>query len=244
VEKLLRDLEVVPVGHAGGTSCLMTILPMLPSWARRADRGESGPPPIGRRARFDPALFEPERETATPDPRAFALGGGGDPLVSVLTDPRITDAVADGPLDPAVRRFVGARTALVADVLGSDPAAFVPTGTDADLDLAARFADLAVGAAVLGRWDHAARTEPDDVTAGTAWARTALTALADRLDVGTDALGPELGATTHPADTDELHRELLRRVAAGVALTIDADPFGTPAGVRGRPAPDERGHLR
>jgi alkylation response protein AidB-like acyl-CoA dehydrogenase len=244
VEKLLRDLEVVPVGHAGGTSCLMTILPMLPSWARRADRGESGAPPVGRRAGFDRALFEHERETATPDPSAFALGGGGDPLVSALTDPRIRDAVVDGPLDAAVRRLIDARTALVADVLGSDPAAFVPTGTDADLDLATRFADLAVGAAVLGRWHHAARTEPDDVTAGTAWARTALTAVADRLDGGATALGPELGATSHPADTDELHRELLRRVAAGVALTIDADPVGAPAGARGGPAPDERGHHR
>ena len=86
-EKFLRDLAVVPIGHAGSTACLLTILPNLPAWLRRSRRTEA----------TDPALFRLGDDL---DELAFdrlALGAGaGDPLGAALRDPAIRAGFGSG----------------------------------------------------------------------------------------------------------------------------------------------------
>ena len=84
VEKFVRDLAVVPIGHAGSTACLLTILPNLPAWVRRSRRTTA----------TDPELFQLGAPLDELDFGRLSLGAGSsDPLGAALTDPAVRAAL-------------------------------------------------------------------------------------------------------------------------------------------------------
>ncbi|ANJ26299.1 acyl-CoA dehydrogenase [Agromyces aureus] len=84
VEKFVRDLAVVPIGHAGSTACLLTILPNLPAWVRRSRRTTA----------TDPALFRLGAPLEELDLARLTLGAGSsDPLGAGLFDLAVRDGL-------------------------------------------------------------------------------------------------------------------------------------------------------
>jgi alkylation response protein AidB-like acyl-CoA dehydrogenase len=170
--KLFRDLPLVTIGDIGPTSCLLTILPQLPTLARHWPAAD---PPAEL---FDTAVELPELDVSqlsvtdtAPDPLMGTLAGvpAGDGPAGVL--------VADlAELREQCRR-------LPSTELG--PAA----GADA-FDLARRYTVLLAAAACVGT--HRAGT---GFTGESAWLTAALTRLAARLGHGDGLLPDELTET-------------------------------------------------
>ena len=147
IEKFVRDLTVVPIGHAGSTSCLMTILPNLPTWARRSEKTVDA----------DPRLFE--LNAAEPlsalDFGALALGAGSaDPVGAALFDPRVRSALEQHALEvlPLVEELTDgfARERAVARALAPDQ--LTATASAASFDVARRISLYLAAASVVGVW--------------------------------------------------------------------------------------------
>ncbi|MGC5225267.1 acyl-CoA dehydrogenase [Micromonospora sp. DT81.3] len=153
LEKLVRDLIVVPIGHAGSTSCLMTILPNLPVWARRSERTVEA----------DLRLFELNASEELPalDFQALSLGAGStDSLGAALHDPRVRQALAQHApqllplvyeLAEGFKRERAIARALSPDQLTAESAA-------ASFDVARRVSLFFAAAAILGSCAVAAGT--------------------------------------------------------------------------------------
>jgi alkylation response protein AidB-like acyl-CoA dehydrogenase len=141
-EKFLRDLAVVPIGHASSTSCLLTILPSLPVWLRRSQHTTA----------TDPALFRLGAPLGGLEFARLTLGAGSyDPLGSALSDPAVRERLDARGIEAALLdRLAGEH-----DVLREEVAAFPPSalGTDAPpeaFDLAHRLTLMLAGGAWAG----------------------------------------------------------------------------------------------
>ncbi|SFR72404.1 Acyl-CoA dehydrogenase [Agromyces sp. CF514] len=145
VEKFVRDLAVVPIGHAGSTACLLTILPNLPAWVRRSRRTTA----------TDPDLFRLGEHLDELDLTKLSLGAGtSDPLGAALTDPDVAGALDERSV------AAGARLAAELDRLRGEIAEASPAvlGADAPPEafaLGHRLALLLAGGAWAGISAHA-----------------------------------------------------------------------------------------
>jgi alkylation response protein AidB-like acyl-CoA dehydrogenase len=220
VGKHLRDAAGVSIGHAGGVSCLLTVLGQLP----------------GLRPARDPAVTETFTGTQVPEldfSRLRMLGSRTDPLLTTAVG-LATAAAADPRHDTETRARLRSLAAAAADI-GSRAAAVPPArrGVEADrhaLTLADRYARLLAAAACLGR--HAAAAVGDgagdvsDAAVGSdeAGSREWLAAVLRRL-------APRRGRSTRPAppaDAAVLLDRAATRTGLGLSLDLDPDPVVRP----------------
>ena len=116
-EKFLRDLAVVPIGHAGSTACLLTILPNLPAWLRRSRRT----------AATDPALFRLGDDLDELAFDRFTLGAGaGDPLGAALRDPAVRASFGSGAASEALDRLAVAFDGVRDEIAALEPSDLGP----------------------------------------------------------------------------------------------------------------------
>ncbi|MFD4422598.1 acyl-CoA dehydrogenase [Agromyces sp. NPDC058484] len=201
-EKFLRDLAVVPIGHAGSTACLLTILPNLPAWIRRSRRTEAA----------DPELF---RLGAPVDELAFdrlTLGAGSsDPLGAALRDPAVRAALGDGPAAETLERL---GTAF--DALRDEIAAFAPSELGADASPAAfDVAHRLTLALAAGAWAGLCGAGDAAITSDPLIREIGLRRLEARLNGGRMDL-------VDPASVDRLMRFAEDRVARDAGLSLFA----------------------
>ncbi|MFF2370995.1 acyl-CoA dehydrogenase [Agromyces sp. NPDC058110] len=140
VEKFVRDLAVVPIGHAGSTACLLTILPNLPAWVRRSRRTTA----------TDPALFRLGEPLEELDLSRLSLGAGSsDPLGAALTDPAVLGAL-DERSAASVGRLAAGLDRLRAEIADVEPAMLGADAPPGAFALAHRLALLLAGGAWAG----------------------------------------------------------------------------------------------
>ena len=207
VGKHLRDLPVLSIGHAGGTACLITVLPQLTLLGRLGEGTDTVPA----------NTFHTTTLAELDVSDLCLLGRGHDPLIGTLaaqladllhtSDPP-TRALANQLRDD-LRALLDDARSLPADGCGVDaaPAAF---------RLAERYTLLAAAACCIGVWQagRLPTTAPDST-----WLRALLGRLALRLGRSTP---------TDPDRDKALFGELTTRAAAGLDFCIDADPVHRP----------------
>ncbi len=144
VEKILRDIAVVPIGHAGSMACLSTMVSHLAAWSRRSSSTAQT-----RRDLFDTEALGPL------DFAALGLGAGSsDPLGAALTDPDILallsiEAPALVPLVEAAARHLDAQRALTSVL---PPDAFTVDAAPEVFDIAVAITQCLAAGAVVGTW--------------------------------------------------------------------------------------------
>lgn len=207
VGKHLRDLPVLGIGHAGGTACLLTVLPQLISLGRLGKGTDSLPA-----AAFD--------TTPLPEIDYSALrlvGRGHDPLIGTLAAQLAELAQA---VDPSTRllaeQFRADLDALLDDARSLPANECGVDATPAAFRLAERYALLAAAACCIGVWNagRLPTTAPDST-----WLRALLGRIAGRLGHR---------APTDPDRDKAVFSELTIRAATGLDFCIDADPVHRP----------------
>lgn len=207
LDKLVRDLPVAGLGHAGTAACQAVIVPQLRTLADRSWFREPEPPP---------GLFRAGAELPALDYRLLGIAGGEDFLAASLVGAagRLGAArraggrlatlgeLADGFVDE-LRRL---RTECAA--LPAPRAALAGPGVAV---LADRYALILAAASVLGVWETQDGT--DAFLADPAWAVLALTRIGSRVGIAVPEL-PE-GCLAQVLD------ELLRRHRAGRSYDLD-----------------------
>ncbi|WP_181024651.1 acyl-CoA dehydrogenase [Rathayibacter rathayi] len=147
IEKWLRDLAVVPIGHSGSRSCLQSLIPNLPTWARRSRRQTAS----------TPELFSADGQLEELAFDRLTIGVGKvDSLTAALEDDEIMRALAlEHPeLSDLVSGWVAERGRLQTDASRFGPR---DLGADASLEALAagrRQTILFAAAALLGTWFH------------------------------------------------------------------------------------------
>lgn len=213
VGKHLRDAAGVSIGHAGGVSCLLTVLGQLPGL-----RPAPAPAATG--------LFTAAPLSELDFSRLRMLGSRTDPLLTTTVE--LAGAAAADPRHDVGTRARLASLAAAASTIGADAAALPPArrGVEADrhaLALADRYARLLAAAACLGRHaaaGDAAGGDAADEAASTEW----LAAVLRRLT-------PRRGRSARPAppaDTAALFDRAIARTALGLSLDLDPDPVVRP----------------
>jgi alkylation response protein AidB-like acyl-CoA dehydrogenase len=208
LDKLVRDLPVAGLGHAGTAACHAVIVPQLRALAERSWFQEDEPPPELFRAHTDlPAL----------DYRLLSIAGGGDFLAASLVGSatRLADVRAVGgqmaALADLAEGFVIELRAL-REACRTLPA--ITPGTSADpavCVLSDRYALVLAAAAVLGVWEGQDGSDP--FLAAPAWAVLALSRIGDRIGLPVPEL-PE-------GCTEMVLEELTRRFRAGRSCLLD-----------------------
>ena len=207
VGKHLRDLPVLGIGHAGGTACLLTVLPQLISLGR-----------LGEGTDTVPAITFDTTPLHELDYSALGLlGRGHDPLIGTLAA-HLADL--SHAVDPSARALADQLRGELAALL-DDARALPPNGCGVDaapaaFRLAERYALLAAAACCIGVWQagRLPAAAPD-----TTWLRALLGRLAARLGHPT---------LTDPDRDEALFDELATRSAGGLDFCIDADPVHRP----------------
>ncbi|WP_162238252.1 acyl-CoA dehydrogenase [Agromyces sp. Leaf222] len=154
VEKFVRDLAVVPIGHAGSTACLLTILPNLPAWVRRSRRTTA----------TDADLFELGAPLGELDFGRLSLGAGAsDPLGAALTDPTVRAAFGGDSVEARDARDALDRLAAELDRLRAEASEISPSllGADAPPEAFALAHRLTLLFAA-GAWAGACAAAPTD----------------------------------------------------------------------------------
>jgi alkylation response protein AidB-like acyl-CoA dehydrogenase len=199
VGKHLRDIAGLSIGHAGGLSCQLTLLPEL--------------------AGLDPT-HAPAHEAVFTDTPLPALdlaalrlrGGRADPLLATLTS-RLDEL---GPLGDTTRAELAAFRAAAAVL---PPAERGITASPRTLQLTDRYAWLLAAACCVGVHDAAARTGAPP--GAPEWLHRALYRIAHR------SRRPAVPAAPH-AD-DAVLAELTARAAAETSLDLHPEPVTRPA---------------
>lgn len=145
VEKWLRDLTILPIGHAGSTSCLLSVIPYLPTWARRARKP----------AQHEPALFSTTADLGELPFSALGLGVGRvDSVTAPLRDETIISALrsAHPAVAGLVDRWAGELATLRDAAAALGPASLRPDATPEVFDLARRLTAVMAAGALLGTW--------------------------------------------------------------------------------------------
>jgi hypothetical protein len=202
--KHFRDLPALSIGHAGGVSCQLTMLPQLPALARSLDRADEAPAVL-----FDGSGDLPGLALDSLRLRSRAE----DPVLAGLSSGLTELCDRDPAAKPLAEGLRGELAELRRDVAALPPKELGVTAGPAGLALTERYAVLLAAGACVGMWRH--RTE-DGVLADTLWPRLALRRLLDRLR-------PEWLPTESDLD-DALFTELFERAAAGLGFGLDAGP--------------------
>ncbi|MGA4848561.1 acyl-CoA dehydrogenase [Streptomyces sp. G5(2025)] len=205
--KIYRDAPVLSLGHAGGTACLLTIIPQLPLLARRAWHAEQPPT----------ALFDTDAPLPELDFQQLAVvGGSADPLAaSLLAEAAQPSGRQD--IDALVSSLAAELRTLQQQCSALPPTERGPSAGPDTFALAERYTVLLAAAACLGVWRRH-RARPDSGLLGEPqWIHAALTRLAMRLGLNDGRL---------PQDASEtLFAELTRRVDSGLSCCLDASPI-------------------
>lgn len=157
IEKWMRDLIVLPIGHAGTVSCLLALIPNLPAWERRTRTP----------AVFDPVMFGLDPLEGELDFGRFRVGAGSsDSLTSALSAPPVIAAFhaafpehssdLDSWIDE-LRSLQSACHTLRPNELGTDAQPKVA-------DLAIRLTHMLATGALVGRW-YATRSQAESAFA-------------------------------------------------------------------------------
>lgn len=212
LDKLVRDLPVAGLGHAGTAACQAVIVPQLRTLAHSAWFAEDEPPP---------ELFRTGADLPPLNYRLLGIAGGGDFMAASLIG-------SAGRLAPS--RRVGGQIAALADLAETfvaelralretcrrlPPQGAAVLGDPAVCVLSDRYSLIAAAAAVLGIWEGQDGTDP--FLADAAWAVLALSRIGERLGIPV----PELpdGCAAYVLD------ELIRRYRAGLSCDLDATPL-------------------
>jgi hypothetical protein len=201
VGKHLRDIAGLGIGHAGGVSCQLTVLPELPGLDVQSAPAGTG-------------VFD---DSALPalDPAALRLRGTrADPLLATLPD-SVAALAHDAGLHALGRGLLAELDGLRAAADALPPAERGVTAGHRSLHLTERYAWLLAAAAALGslRHGHAAR-------APEAWALAVLTRVAQR--------SGRLPLPDTAATDEAVVGEITRRAAAGLSLDLDPEPVARP----------------
>ncbi|MFG2978418.1 acyl-CoA dehydrogenase family protein [Streptomyces sp. NPDC048331] len=207
LDKLVRDLPVAGLGHAGNAACHAVLVPQLRTLAERSwFRAEEPPPELFRSGATLPAL----------DYRLLGIARGDDFLSASLIGSAARLAAARGVggqmalLGELAEAFVDELRALRARcaILPTDRAALTDPAV---VILSDRYALTQAAAAVLGVWEG--QDGADAFLADPAWAVLALSRLAGRLGIAV----PELPDGVRLQVLDEL----VRRYRAGLSCDLD-----------------------
>ncbi|MFC7896687.1 acyl-CoA dehydrogenase [Streptomyces sp. NPDC057381] len=207
--KLVRDLPVAGLGHAGTASCQAVIVPQLRTLAESAWFTEEEPPP---------ELFRTGAELPALDYRALGIAGGGDFMAASLVGSAARLAACRG-VGGQVGALAELAEAFVTELraLRETCRTLPPYGSPALTDpavcvLSDRYSLLVSAAAVLGIWEGQDGTDP--FLADPAWAVLALSRIGTRLGVPVPDL-PD-GCSRQVLD------ELVRRHRSGLGCDLDA----------------------
>ncbi|MGY0490674.1 acyl-CoA dehydrogenase [Streptomyces sp. WG-D5] len=221
LDKLVRDLPVAGLGHAGSASCLSVLVPQLRGLAERSWFAEPEPPT---------ELFAADAQLPHLDYRLLGIAGGGDFMAASL----VASAERLAPLRD-LGGHIGALAALAeayADELRAlrEACRHIPAAASALTDpavvrLADRYARVVGAAAVLGVWESQDGSDP--FLAEPAWAVLALTRTGQRLGIPVPDL-PE-------GVQDQVLDELLRRHREGLSHDLDALAHGGGPAQEGTP---------
>lgn len=208
LDKLLRDLPVAGLGHAGSASCQAVLVPQLRGLAERSWFAEEEPPP---------ELFRSGSQLPDLDYRLLGIAGGGDFMAAALV------GIA-GRLAPArgTRGTLGALTGL-AEAFVTElralreqcrrlPESGTGLNDPAVIGLSDRYAGIVGAAAVLGVWESQDGSDP--FLADPAWAVLALSRLAGRFGVPVPGVSDSV--------QEQVLDELLRRHQEGRSYDLDA----------------------
>ncbi|WP_409185978.1 acyl-CoA dehydrogenase [Amycolatopsis sp. VS8301801F10] len=200
--KHLRDIPVMSLGHASGTTCLLTLLPQLSTLARRGWRAEAAPAGLFDETPLNPLDFG----------RLRIATCGQDALAAALLAASAS-ANADAGSIPAL---IGELAGHLRD-LGDRCARLSPrqAGPDAEPEvfrLAERYCLLVAAASCIGVWQARAAAGALGVFGGGTAIRAALVRLRGLLS-GDRRLLP--AGVAEPLFTD-----LVRRTEDGTTLTI------------------------
>lgn len=205
-QKLVRDLPVAGLGHAGTAVCQAVIVPQLPALARTAWFRTPEPPA---------ELFRPGAPLPAFDHRRLAHSGTDDLLTATLAGVagRLADRCGG---EPAVAALADLAQAFVAElrVLRTRCAALGRDFGPQACALADRYALVLSAAAVLGVWE-AQEGAGDPFLGEPAWAVLALSRIGRRL--GVPVADPPAGVVEAVLD------EALDRCRQGRSL----DVYGT-----------------
>ncbi|CAL9645135.1 MULTISPECIES: acyl-CoA dehydrogenase [Streptomyces] len=209
LDKLVRDLPVAGLGHAGTASCQAVIVPQLRTLAETAWFAEEEPPP---------ELFRPGAELPALDFRTLGIAGGGDFMAASLAGSAARLAAGRavggqiGALAELAEAFVAELRALRETCRTLPPYGSRGLADPAVCVLSDRYSLLVGAAAVLGVWEGQDGTDP--FLADPAWAVLALSRLGARLGVPVPDL-PD-GCVRQVLD------ELIRRYRSGLGCDLDA----------------------
>ncbi|NDZ83186.1 acyl-CoA dehydrogenase, partial [Streptomyces sp. SID10853] len=205
LDKLVRDLPVAGLGHAGSASCQAVLVPQLRGLAERSWFVEQEPPP---------QLFAPRAELPDLDYSLLGIAGGGDFMAASLVASADRTAALRGP-----GAHLGALAGAFATELRTlrEQCRRIPPGAAALNDpavvrLSDRYARVAGAAAVLGTWEGQDGTDP--FLTDPAWAVLALTRTGQRLNIPVPQLPDGV--------QDTVLGELLRRHREGRSCDLDA----------------------
>ncbi|MFB6713735.1 MULTISPECIES: acyl-CoA dehydrogenase family protein [unclassified Streptomyces] len=206
--KLVRDLPIAGLGHAGTASCQAVIVPQLRGLAERSWFTEEEPPP---------ELFCQGAELPLLDYRLLGIAGGGDFMAASLVGSAARLASSRGlggqitALAELAEGFVTELRAL-REQCRRLPAYGTTTLADpAVCALSDRYSLIVAAAAVLGVWEGQDGRDP--FLADSSWAVLALSRLGERLGIP----APELpdGCLAQVLD------ELVRRYRTGRSCDLD-----------------------
>ncbi|MEV7019937.1 acyl-CoA dehydrogenase [Streptomyces sp. NPDC093991] len=174
LDKLVRDLPVAGLGHAGSASCQVVLVPQLPALAERCWFAEDEPPP---------ELLRTGSELPRLDYRLLGIAGG-DFMAASLVGSAARLAASRGAGD-TLGALAGLAEAFVTELRAlQERCRRLPTSGAAPTDpavivLSDRYTAVVGAAAVLGVWER--QDDIDPFLADPAWAVLTLSRLAGRL---------------------------------------------------------------
>ncbi|WP_055478926.1 acyl-CoA dehydrogenase [Sphaerimonospora mesophila] len=173
-EKWFRDLEILPIGHAGSTSCLLSLIPYLPTWARRSRKS----------APYEAALFAASADLGELPFAELRLGAGRfDSVTAPLRDEAITSALCSAHPSVArlVDRWVDELTALQDAAAALSPASLRSDASPEAFDLARRLTGVMAVGALLGSWHEGRVRETSPFSRSPVAVETALLRISELL---------------------------------------------------------------
>ncbi|MCX3061385.1 acyl-CoA dehydrogenase [Streptomyces beihaiensis] len=209
-QKIVRDVPIISLGHAGTVACQTTIIPQLTTLARTSwFKSEEAPA----------ALFRPAEPLPPFSYGALATAGGRDSLSASLLATAASlpgGSVGERTLRALAQRFVAELRDLRGRVLALQPPGAPGARTTAWFALTDRYVLVLAAAAVLGVW-RASDGLRDPFLADPAWAACALHRIAERLGIRDVDLPPQLAA--------RVHQEVLARFGDGHGFDLYNTPL-------------------